>query len=102
MLTNLYIAQHTLYVTAYNVFAAQCATGEIDFAKIEDAVANLPEQQNEIMLFHTFLWSLQTLIIGLERDEIDEVDERCAGRQDGVVFGLGGGKLTKSVNGMWR
>jgi hypothetical protein len=99
MLTNLYIAQHTLYVTAYNVFAAQCATGEIDFAKIADAVAKLLEQQNEIILFQTFLWSLQTLIIGLERDEIDE---GYAGRQGGVVFGLGGGKLTKSVNGMWR
>ncbi|KAG9194865.1 hypothetical protein G6011_04900 [Alternaria panax] len=98
MLTDLYLAQNNAYVSAYTAFAMQCAAGDMAFTEMKNAVAKLLGQQKEMLLFQTFLWSFQALVVGLEGDE---VDNGCAAGRRGTMIGNEGGRPAKGFNDMW-
>jgi hypothetical protein len=67
MLTNLYVAHHNAYVAAYIAFESQCvAAAGATFIGIHDVIAKQLQQQKEIVLFQTFLWSFKVFVDGLE------------------------------------
>ena len=98
MLTDLYIAQNNAYVVAYTAFETQSAAAtRTTSIEIQEVIAKLLEQQKEILLFQTFLWSFQMFVAGLESGGIDHLDEGQAHGQGG--FGSGG---ARGFEGMWR
>ncbi|KAI4639651.1 hypothetical protein J4E93_009005 [Alternaria ventricosa] len=98
MLKDLYITQNNAYVVAYTAFETQyaAATG-LPSKKMQEIIAKLLEQQKEIMLFQTFLWSFQMFVFGLESGETHDLNEGQARGE--VGFGSGG---ARGFEGMWR
>ncbi|KAI4934772.1 hypothetical protein J4E85_002630 [Alternaria conjuncta] len=98
MLTDLYIARNNAYVVAYTAFETQYATAtRTTSIEMQEVIAKLLEQQKEIILFQTLLWSFQMFGAGLESGGTDHLDEGQARGQEGV--GSGG---ARDFEGMWR
>ncbi|KAI4627208.1 uncharacterized protein J4E87_004550 [Alternaria ethzedia] len=98
MLKDLYIAQNNAYVVAYTAFETQYAAAtRTTSPEMQEVIAKLLEQQKEILLFQTFLWSFQMFVAGLESGETYDLDEGQAREQD--RFGSGG---ARGFDGMWR
>jgi len=98
MLTDLYIAQNNAYTAAYTAFETQYAAATRNTSiEMREVIAKLLEQQKEIMLFQTFLWSFQMFVAGLESGETHDLDDGQAREQEGS--GSGG---ARGFEGMWR
>ncbi|KAI4952734.1 hypothetical protein J4E91_003206 [Alternaria rosae] len=98
MLTNLYISHNNAYTAAYTSFETQyAAASETASTGMLEVIANLLEQQKEILLFQNFLWSLQMFVVGLESGEMHDLDEGQARGQKGS-----GGGGVRGFDGIWR
>ena len=98
MLTDLYITQNNAYIGAYTAFETlYAAAAGLPSKEMQEVIAKLLKQQKEIMLFQTFLWSLQIFVAGLESGEKHDLVEGQACGQEG--FGNGG---ARGSDGIWR